>query len=89
MAPIQISTIMADDAVTSNVSTYDYHMVNAENSQNTSRERQIKGTMFSDLKLISKSDWITVCVLCFVNLINYMDRFTVAGMYYFTAVLYS
>lgn len=26
-------------------------------------------------------DWITVSVLCFVNLINYMDRFTIAGMY--------
>ncbi|XP_076628089.1 lysolipid transporter protein spinster isoform X1 [Colletes latitarsis] len=71
---------MADNAVTPNVSTYDYHMVNAENAQNTSRERQIKGTMLSDLRLISKSDWITVCVLCFVNLINYMDRFTVAGV---------
>ncbi|XP_043253648.1 protein spinster isoform X2 [Colletes gigas] len=71
---------MADNAVTPNVSTYDYHMVNAENAQNTSRERQIKGTMLSDLRLISRSEWITVCVLCFINLINYMDRFTVAGM---------
>ncbi|XP_054007265.1 protein spinster isoform X1 [Hylaeus anthracinus] len=71
---------MADDAVTSNVSTYDYHMVNAENAQNTSRERRIKGTMFSDLRLVSRRDWITVCVLCFVNLINYMDRFTIAGV---------
>lgn len=23
--------------------------------------------------------WITVMILCFVNLINYMDRFTIAG----------
>ena len=28
---------------------------------------------------ISLSDWFTVGVLCFVNLINYMDRFTIAG----------
>ncbi|CAL7947514.1 unnamed protein product [Xylocopa violacea] len=36
--------------------------------------------MPSDLRLITRTDWLTVCVLCFVNLINYMDRFTVAGV---------
>ncbi|XP_015431534.1 PREDICTED: protein spinster [Dufourea novaeangliae] len=71
---------MADDAVTPNVSPYDYHMVNEENAQNRSRERQIKGTMLSEFRSISRSDWITVSILCFVNLINYMDRFTLAGM---------
>lgn len=74
---------MADDGIEPNVSTYEYRMVNAENAQNTSRERRIKGmivTMSSDLRLVSKGDWMTVGVLCFVNLINYMDRFTVAGV---------
>lgn len=28
---------------------------------------------------ISATEWFTVLVLCFVNLINYMDRFTIAG----------
>uniref|UniRef100_A0A2M4AA83 Putative sugar transporter/spinster transmembrane protein n=1 Tax=Anopheles triannulatus TaxID=58253 RepID=A0A2M4AA83_9DIPT len=28
----------------------------------------------------SASAWFTVAVLCFVNLINYMDRFTIAGV---------
>ena len=28
---------------------------------------------------IGRSQWFTVGVLCFVNLINYMDRFTIAG----------
>lgn len=28
---------------------------------------------------ITYSEWFTVGVLCFVNLINYMDRFTIAG----------
>ncbi|XP_017754340.1 PREDICTED: protein spinster isoform X2 [Eufriesea mexicana] len=71
---------MIDDEVIPNMSTYDYFMVNAENAQNTSRERQIKGIMFSDMRMISRRDWLTVGVLCFVNLINYMDRFTVAGV---------
>ncbi|XP_067632578.1 protein spinster isoform X1 [Eurosta solidaginis] len=29
---------------------------------------------------ITKTQWFTVAVLCFVNLINYMDRFTIAGV---------
>lgn len=28
---------------------------------------------------ISKTEWFAMFVLCFVNLINYMDRFTIAG----------
>lgn len=28
---------------------------------------------------ISYQEWFTVGVLCYVNLINYMDRFTIAG----------
>ncbi|XP_059481029.1 protein spinster isoform X2 [Neocloeon triangulifer] len=29
---------------------------------------------------VSRTEWVTVAILCFVNLINYMDRFTVAGV---------
>ncbi|XP_075221174.1 lysolipid transporter protein spinster isoform X2 [Lycorma delicatula] len=29
---------------------------------------------------ITGRDWLTVAVLCFVNLINYMDRYTIAGI---------
>lgn len=28
---------------------------------------------------VSRKQWFAVSVLCFVNLINYMDRFTIAG----------
>lgn len=74
---------MADDAITPNVSSYDYHMVNPENAQNNSREKRVRASaMPSELRLVSRSEWITVCVLCFINLINYMDRFTIAGLYY-------
>lgn len=31
------------------------------------------------LRDISLRQWLTVSILCFVNLINYMDRFTIAG----------
>ncbi|XP_037823534.1 protein spinster isoform X1 [Lucilia sericata] len=32
------------------------------------------------VRCITRSQWFTVGVLCFVNLINYMDRFTIAGV---------
>ncbi|XP_032590412.1 protein spinster isoform X3 [Drosophila grimshawi] len=32
------------------------------------------------LSSINRQQWFTVIVLCFVNLINYMDRFTIAGV---------
>jgi hypothetical protein len=28
---------------------------------------------------ISAGEWLTIIILCYVNLINYMDRFTIAG----------
>lgn len=31
------------------------------------------------LKDVSLRQWVTIAILCFVNLINYMDRFTIAG----------
>lgn len=34
---------------------------------------------YDGLRSIAYSEWFTVIVLCFVNLINYMDRFTIAG----------
>lgn len=34
------------------------------------------GGSLRDVKL---KDWIAVAILCFINLINYMDRFTLAG----------
>jgi hypothetical protein len=40
------------------------------------RTRQSETLGFSS---VSKSQWFTVGVLCFINLINYMDRFTIAG----------
>lgn len=34
---------------------------------------------YEGLSSITYSEWFAVGVLCFVNLINYMDRFTIAG----------
>lgn len=41
-------------------------------------------TVASGSQQVSTGAWFTVGVLCFVNLINYMDRFTIAGEYRFS-----
>lgn len=38
---------------------------------------------YEGLSSVTYSEWFAVGVLCFVNLINYMDRFTIAGKLYF------
>ncbi|XP_012275292.1 protein spinster isoform X2 [Orussus abietinus] len=47
--------------------------------QSNSVVRQIKRSPSKE-RAVTKREWATVLVLCFVNLINYMDRFTVAGV---------
>lgn len=37
---------------------------------------------YEGLSSVTYSEWFAVGVLCFVNLINYMDRFTIAGKFY-------
>lgn len=35
------------------------------------------------LKNVTFKEWIVIAILCFINLINYMDRFTLAGKFFF------
>lgn len=53
-------------------------MENAEeNSEDITRNSSSQ-----DNRTISFKEWIIVIILCFVNLINYMDRFTLAGKFH-------
>lgn len=45
-----------------------------------SRDKKMKSDNGSSLSSVTAKEFIAVFVLCFVNLINYMDRFTVAGV---------
>lgn len=61
-------------------------MINSE-QEISSSSREIKNsTNTTEARTITASEWITVLVLCFVNLINYMDRFTIAGKFDFLTV---
>lgn len=65
--------------------------MDAEIPQNNSHQelvRAAEGTDYSDnenkrtIKDVTLREWIMVFILCFVNLINYMDRFTLAGKFF-------
>jgi hypothetical protein len=47
-----------------------------EDAKSLSRRARQTESGFSQ---VTKTQWFTVAVLCFINLINYMDRFTIAG----------
>ncbi|XP_058457620.1 protein spinster isoform X1 [Malaya genurostris] len=47
---------------------------------NTTVDDDGSETIPSGISSVSRTAWFTVVVLCFVNLINYMDRFTIAGV---------
>lgn len=46
---------------------------------NDTEESQEDETGSRSIRDVTIGEWITVIILCFVNLINYMDRFTLAG----------
>lgn len=51
----------------------------ASNASLDKRPSSRTSHQYDGLSTITMQEWFTVSVLCFVNLINYMDRFTVAG----------
>lgn len=54
----------------------DAESVITEEDQKSLRRRSEVELSFNS---VTSSQWFTVAVLCFINLINYMDRFTIAG----------
>lgn len=70
---------MAESGITPNVSQQ-YLMANDQMANQSSVEAQPpKKSTGPSLRAVTASEWTIVLVLCFVNLINYMDRFTIAG----------
>lgn len=52
-----------------------------EDAKSLSRRNRQAAAESAGFRTVSSKEWFTVGVLCFINLINYMDRFTIAGEY--------
>jgi hypothetical protein len=48
-------------------------------AQSSSQEPGTDTPKEKSLNHVSKTQWVTVAILTYVNLINYMDRYTIAG----------
>ncbi|XP_014204666.1 protein spinster isoform X2 [Copidosoma floridanum] len=79
---------MAETMISSNVSQQ-YLMDNDANqtastssleAQQSREKRASPAGRGSSIGSVMAREWVAVFVLCFVNLINYMDRFTIAGV---------
>ncbi|XP_058807944.1 protein spinster isoform X2 [Phymastichus coffea] len=68
--PPQLSQqhLMDNDANQRASSSSDSQSINKQSDDNPS------------FRSVTTKEWLTVLILCFVNLINYMDRFTVSGV---------
>ncbi|KAH8416169.1 hypothetical protein KR222_009729 [Zaprionus bogoriensis] len=60
--------------------TYSSQQLVASDSDSMERLRGVDESRPSQEATPGRREWFTVAVLCFVNLINYMDRFTIAGV---------
>ncbi|XP_043282157.1 protein spinster isoform X2 [Venturia canescens] len=69
---------MDETRIPPNIS-HQYLVVNDDQETSTNPPQTIKQRETNE-RVISGREWATVLVLCFVNLINYMDRTTVAGV---------
>lgn len=55
--------------------------LDAGSTLDSGRPNSRNSRQYATMGTIGYSEWFTVSVLCFVNLINYMDRFTIAGKF--------
>ena len=58
-----------------------------ESSGSSSSSMTSSTTTIEEVKQMSRRQLATVLILCFVNLLKYMDRFTIAGMWCLTVCL--
>lgn len=71
-----VSTIPSTHSSQHLMNENDGESVLTEEDRKSLRRRSETVQSFSS---VTSSQWFTVAVLCFINLINYMDRFTIAG----------
>ncbi|XP_055916682.1 protein spinster isoform X2 [Eupeodes corollae] len=77
-----VATAASDDSVGGIPSAYSSQkLMPTDSNSNSSEENMEQPARIPAIRsTISYKEWFTVGVLCFVNLINYMDRFTIAGV---------
>lgn len=71
---------MEESTMPPNVSRQNLVVNDEANNSSITREVNKNHRPAAEERIVTKKEWITVAILCFVNLINYMDRTTIAGI---------
>lgn len=71
--------LMGGDSESVTASTLDGRDASNASLDTLKRPSSRTSHQYDGFSSITMQEWFTVGVLCFVNLINYMDRFTIAG----------
>lgn len=69
---------MDQSGITPNTSNQQL-VVNSDNDSATALLQEKQARRRDTLRDVTIQEFMTVGILCYVNLINYMDRFTLAG----------
>ncbi|CAF4917907.1 unnamed protein product [Pieris macdunnoughi] len=69
---------MDQSSITPNTSNQQL-VINGDNDSATALLQEKQARRRETLSDVTLKEFMTVGILCFVNLINYMDRFTIAG----------
>lgn len=69
---------MDQSGITPNTSNQQL-VINSDNESSTALLQEKQARRSESLRDVTFIEYMTVGILCFVNLINYMDRFTLAG----------
>lgn len=81
----EVVPVMSSNVVSTIPSTYSSQHLMSPDSESVLTEEDRKSLrrrgseVEQTFSTVTSSQWFTVGVLCFINLINYMDRFTIAG----------
>lgn len=70
---------MDESGITPNTSNQQLIINNGDNDSSTTLLQSKPARRRDDIREVTLMEYFTVGILCFVNLINYMDRFTIAG----------
>lgn len=75
----QSSTQLIRSNLGDSQSVLDENVEGDNKSVSVGRRSRLSSESRSTYGSVTSKEWFTVAVLCFINLINYMDRFTIAG----------
>lgn len=76
----QSSTQLIRSNLGDSQSVLDENVEGDNKSVSVGRRSRLSSESRSTYGSVTSKEWFTVAVLCFINLINYMDRFTIAGV---------